>query len=373
MKPEKLLYAINDIDSVFLNEAKSETRAEHRSSRRIAVLAAAVIALMAITVTAFASGQISGWFRQYFSNQVELPLTPGQIEFIEQNELLVSDKQERNGWSVELRSAISDGSKGLIILGITAPEDIDLQTHYTEDGTAFSRLNMVEDWKRPVIYPAGIEEDVITWFFMDDGDGLQHTENFIIEVQPKPDGGLRNPFDSANQWKVVLNDLTRITDDVELLKEISNDLGEYCYEGDISTTEVLLEGDWEFSFHFRPENAGEESRELLISPVITKGQVYKRYGSGDGAYSYVLEDVTVTSVTLSPLSAVITYDFSGLYPAFEWDDCHIYAVMKDSSRILLEDNWSRWDGYNVLKARSPIPLDEVDHILLADGTKITVP
>ena len=47
--------------------------------------------------------------------------------------------------------------------------------------------------------------------------------------------------------------------------------------------------------------------------------------------------------------------------------------MKDGSKILLEDNWSRWDGYNVLKARTPIILDEVDHVLLADGTKIMAP
>ena len=213
--------------------------------------------------------------------------------------------------------------------------------------------------------------DVITWFFMDDGDGLKNTENFIIEVQPKPEEGSREPFAPDTQWKVVLNDIVRITDNVELLKEISNEQGEYCYEGEISTTEVLLEGCWEFSFRFRAENAQEADRELLAQPVVTTGQVYKR--GDDGKYAYALDDVTVTSVKLSPLSATITYEFSGLYPAFEWDGAAIHAVMKDGSKILLEDNWSRWDGYNVLKARTPIVLDEVDHILLADGTKIMAP
>ena len=46
--------------------------------------------------------------------------------------------------------------------------------------------------------------------------------------------------------------------------------------------------------------------------------------------------------------------------------------MNDGTEIMLEDNWSRWDGYNVLKARSPIVVDEVDHIRLADGTKVKV-
>ena len=164
----------------------------------------------------------------------------------------------------------------------------------------------------------------------------------------------------------------RITTDVDLLKEISDELGQYCYEGDLNTTEVLLDASWEFTFSFRPETAEEASRELLTIPVVTKGQVYKRYGDGDGEYEYVLDDITITSVKLNALSATITYEFTGLYPAFEWDGNHVFAVMNDGTEIMLEDNWSRWDGYNVLKARSPIVVDEVDHIRLADGTKVKV-
>ena len=371
MKPEKILYALNDIDPAFLTEAREAPARRH--SRKFAVLIAAVIALMALTVTAFAAEEIAGWFRQYFTRQAEVPLTPGQIEFIEENEQVIAETQTHNGWSLELKSAITDGTKGLIIVGITAPEGTSLETLYTEDGAAYSRLNMVDDWAKPVIYPKDIEgkEDVITWFFMDDGDGLKNTENFIIEVQPQPGERTQSAFDPSVEWKVVLNDLVRITDDVELLKEISNEQGEYCYEGEISTTEVLLEKDWEFAFHFRAENAEEASREILTAPIVTTGHIYKL--QDNGKYAYELDDVTVTSVKLGPLSAVISYEFSGVYPAFEWDGNHVYAVMKDGTSIMLEDNWSRWDGYNVLKARSPIPLDEVDHILLADGTKITVP
>jgi len=372
MKPEKILYAMNDIDAVFLAEARAET-APRRSSRKIVALIAAVIALMAMTLTAFAAEDIASWFKQYFTKQSEVPLTPGQIEFIVENEQVIAETQTANGWSLELKSAITDGTKGLIIVGITAPEGTSLETLYTEDGAAYSRLNMVDDWAKPVIYPKDIEgnEDVITWFFMDDGDGLKNTENFIIEVQPQPRERTQSAFDPSVEWKVVLNDLVRITDDVELLKEISNEQGEYCYEGDISTTEVLLAGNWEFPFSFRAANAEEAGREVLTAPVVTTGWVYKL--QNNGKYAYVLDDVTVTSVHLSPLSATITYAFTGLYPAFEWDGNHVHAVMKDGTSIMLEDNWSRWDGYNVLKARSPIILDEVDHVLLADGTKLMVP
>lgn len=371
MKPEKILYAMNDIDTAFLTEARENTVPARRHSRKLVALIAAVIALMALTLTAFAAEEIAGWFRQYFNKRAEAPLTPGQIEFIEENEQVIAETQTHDGWSLELKSAITDGTKGLIILGVTAPENTSLETLYTEDGVAYSRLSMVEDWKKPVIYPDGVEEDVITWFFMDDGDGLKHTENFVIEVQPKPNDGTRMPFDPGVEWKVVLSNLVRITDDVELLKEISNEQGEYCYEGEISTTEVLLEKDWEFAFHFRAENAEEAGREILTAPIVTTGQIYKL--QDNGKYAYELDDVTVTSVKLGPLSAVISYEFSGVYPAFEWDGNHVYAVMKDGTSIMLEDNWSRWDGYNVLKVRSPIVLDEVDHVLFADGTKLMVP
>ena len=373
MKPEKIITALNDIEGQFLTEAHETAAAPRRASRRIAVLIAAVIALMAVAVTAFASENIAGWFKQYFTRQSDTSLTPGQIEFIEEHEQVIAETQTHDGWSLELKSAISDGTKGLIIVGITAPEGTSLETLYTEDGAAYSRLNMVDDWSKPVIYPEDVEgkEDVITWFFMDDGDGLINTENFIIEVQPQPGERTQSAFDPSVEWKVVLNDLVRITDDVELLKEISNEQGEYCYEGDICTTEVLLAGNWEFLFSFRAANLEEAGREVLISPVVTTGWVYKL--QDNGKYAYELDDVTVTSVHLSPLSATITYEFTGLYPAFEWDGNHVHAVMKDGTSIMLEDNWSRWDGYNVLKARSPIAVDEVDHILLSDGTKLMVP
>ena len=120
-------------------------------------------------------------------------------------------------------------------------------------------------------------------------------------------------------------------------------------------------------------NGSKQYGIYLKNGSYLKSTYKKTYVQDNGKYAYELDDVTVTSVKLGPLSAVISYEFSGVYPAFEWDGNHVYAVMKDGTSIMLEDNWSRWDGYNVLKVRSPIFLDEVDHVLLADGTKLMVP
>ena len=124
MKPEKIITALNDIDGQFLMEARENAAAPRRSKRRIVVLIAAIISLMAVTVTAFASEQISSWFRQYFSRNAENGLTPGQIEFIEENEQVIAETQTHDGWSLELKSVMSDSNAVYAIVGITAPADI---------------------------------------------------------------------------------------------------------------------------------------------------------------------------------------------------------------------------------------------------------
>lgn len=67
MKPEKILYAMNDIDPAFLNEAQEA--APHRRNRKFATLIAAVITLMALTVTAFAAEDIESWFKDFLSTK----------------------------------------------------------------------------------------------------------------------------------------------------------------------------------------------------------------------------------------------------------------------------------------------------------------
>ena len=374
MKEMDVLEMIGEARADYILDAQRFQKGEHTmrklSGKKVWLIAAMVVLAMTMMGCTVAYAYAQGWFTSLYSAQNEQPLSESQIRYLDETEQVLNQIQTYNGWSVELRSAITDGTKGLIILGVTAPEGTDLAPVYGGDGTLISRLDMVGQWDKPIVYPDGCEEDVITWFFMDDGDGKKNTENFVIEVQPKPGEDSRTPFDPDAAWKLNLSDVVRITTDVELLNAISDELGQYCYEGDVNTTEVLLDASWEFRFSFRPETAEEASRELLATPVTTKGQVYKRYGDGDGEYAYVLDEITVTSIKLNALSVTISYEFTGLYPAFEWDRSHVYAVMKDGTEIMLEDNWSRWDGYNVLKARSPIVVDEIDHIRLADGTLI---
>ena len=74
MKPEKFIYAMNDIDTVFLNEAREDAAPSVKSHRsKFVALLAAVIALMAITLTAFAAEEIAGWFVDFLEKSNFVP------------------------------------------------------------------------------------------------------------------------------------------------------------------------------------------------------------------------------------------------------------------------------------------------------------
>ena len=124
MKPEKILYAMNDIDGQFIQEAADHTETPRRRSHRFAALIAAVIALMAMTATAFAAEEIAGWFKEYFAKKSEIPLTPDQVQFIEENEQVIAQNQTNDAYSLELKSVLSDSNSILVTLRITAPTDL---------------------------------------------------------------------------------------------------------------------------------------------------------------------------------------------------------------------------------------------------------
>ena len=72
MKPEKIIYAMNDISNDFLNEARETAAPSHRR-RKFVALIAAVIALTAMTLTAFAADEIIDWFHTFLERSTLIP------------------------------------------------------------------------------------------------------------------------------------------------------------------------------------------------------------------------------------------------------------------------------------------------------------
>jgi len=376
MKPEKILYALNDIDGQFLREAREETAAPKKLPRRFTVLIAAVVALMALTVTAFAAEEITGWFRQYFGQQTEESLTSGQVEFIEENEQIIAEAHEENGWTVELRSTISDGTKAYIIIGVIAPDGVNLEPRIVDDS--------MKDW-----YGPGNGMDTVTpsipflsadrnyyyqlsYRWREDGDGLANTMNMIYELNfgkcySDRECLLDAPFGPDVDFAIHIEDIVREYDDEQYRRELLE--GKYAGQTNIMFTheeaqrlkqvEVLAEGTWDFTVNFGKSETGVEllSQPITVNALVWDGEDPDNMFDG----KWVTQEVTIESFLLNPLSALIGCSEANV----RFDN--VYAVLKDGSQILLRDTGG------MAEAESPIVLAEVDHILLADGTKLMVP
>ena len=396
MKPEKILYAMNDIDNEFLNEAREKAPARRRS-HKFAILIAAVIALMALTVTAFAAEEIAGWFKQYFGRQTEAPLTPGQIEFIEENEQIIAETQANNGWTVELKSAITDEKTAYIIFGITAPERFTLgdivdspddsriipgnagmKAEGKELFTASVPLFSIE---QNYTFPYGYK-------FEEDGDGKDNTIDYVFQfniekIYNDKDILLDDPFGA--EFYFCFDKFVRSYRDTEYEQELLNTKykgqTDYMLEPEeverIYQVEVLTDGLWEFTVSFADPQA--DTLELISEPIYTEALASVEIES-DALFTdrkNEIMDVKITSFKLTALGASITCDFEGnaVGALFEYqnlygyEDRHIFVVLKDGTQIRLYTD-GRSDNFS---SASPIVLSEVDHVLLSDGTKLTVP
>lgn len=358
MKPEKILYAMNDIDTAFLSEARVKTASARRYRRKLTALIAAVIALMALSVTAFAAEDIAGWFRQYFAKRSEVPLTPSQIEFIEENEQVFEETQTYNDWSLELKSVLSDSKVVYAIVGITAPSNIteeDLRSLWPDIDFYDGNSKPVGSW--------GVKLQIGM-------DGNQKTADLVFELNPAD-------WNSGNEWTLRVNRLSKLVHD----KEYEQELLETKYSGQLNvlfTDEeaarihqqvVLAEGPWEFTIDLDQIDSAENNAELeMITFPVTAQTCYGYKPDG----SEVLEKVQITSFVLRPLSATIKAESIGALDFTYNADQHIYVVMHSGNRIELLPDWGAV-GEQHFSTTSPIVLSEVDHVLLSDGTKLTVP
>ena len=353
MNPKKILYAMNDIDNEFLHEAR-EKAPERRHSRKFAALLAAVIAVTAMTVTAFAAEDIASWFKQYFSKQSDAPLTPGQIEFIEENEQVIEESQSSNGYTLKLKSVLSDGYTVYATVGLTAPEDV---TH--ED--------LKKLWGSDIDFYDQNQKPCFSWMMdvQDDMDGLENTVNLFFELTPAE-------WNSGTVLTIRINSLEKYIFNAAYEQELLET--KYAGQENIIFTDeesakihqliTLADGPWEFTI-----DLGEvkpEVLELIAEPVT----VQTCYGFKEDGTD-LFEEVKVTSFILSPLSATIQTD-TNYAPDFAAGGRNVYVIMADGSRIELIPNFGG-GGAQRFRTASPIVLSEVDHVLLSDGTKLTVP
>ena len=242
----------------------------------------------------------------------------------------------QNGYTLKLKSVETDGYAARVVVGITAPEDVDIESLNISTGRTFFRTP-----DRESMGGSGAFNDVT------DGDGLANTKDLVAEFTVSFQDGLRS-FELGATWDLDITDL-------------------YVDQW-LPTSRVLTEGDWHFSIIFDETNTDYDALELISSPITATACTGWSLDGKD-----VLMEFPISSFKLRKFSSEITQDTAAeteeqrrAAPSadfYGWRDHFAYAVMKDGTKIQLLERTNC----------EPIDLAQVDYVLLADGTKLPVP
>lgn len=234
----------------------------------------------------------------------------------------------QNGYTLKLKSVETDGYVARVVVGVTAPEDVDIESLNISTGRTFFRT-------------PGRDSNGINGDFNDvtDDDGLANTKDLVAEFTVSFRDGLR-PFELGATWDLDITDLY-----VDKWR---------------STSRVLTEGDWHFFITIDESCTNYREIELLSEPITLKAST----GWGEDGTDR-LEAFPVTSVKLRSQSISLTADTGEKTYAdfFCFNSTIACVVMKDGSRV---------DILNQCLEK-PIDLDQADYVLLPGDTKLPVP
>jgi len=242
------------------------------------LLIAATVTLMLLLVGCTV-GYVQGWFADFFGKKSDIPLSESQIALIERNEQKINEGKTENGWTVELRSTMKMGDCAYIIIGITAPETVNLEPRVKDDHLldTFTPGNSgmsgaMNGGQELVTCSDGVFLSSILTTWEEDGDGFDNTKNYVIKIYPDLGKSTTDPFGPDAQYSIYMEDIVREYEDEEYRQELLDTK----YKGDygvmftpeetrrISQREVLAEGLWSFSVVFAEGNSGLLEMELLV-------------------------------------------------------------------------------------------------------------
>ncbi len=382
MKEKDVLNLFGEIEDTYIADAVRSQNVVARP-RRWLVNAAAVLALVCMMGCGVAYAYNAGWFVDFFRQRSGEPLSVEQIQQIESHQIPVGQAQMQDGWSVELNSVMSDGAMGYVLLRVTAPEGVNIDARW-HNGRMTSMIlpgNAGREGGRFPVEPVGgdyLATCAFSW--EEDGDGCQNTCILALEILPRLTTP-GDPFGKDVTWNIYLDALIRESFDATYFEELENGKyrdqapHEYTQEekARLYTTELLTEGTWEFAVNFTPEMQDTQWIELLDAPIRTKTRLVRRTGIGteQKTIQTVEDDLTVTSIRLSTLSLALQYDYDDAV-TFLGAPGSIRVFMKDGTEVDFKAETSGL-GYSVVKATAPIVLENVDYVILPDGTQIDMP
>lgn len=262
------------------------------------------------------------------------PKTPTQADVDNQQQIPSSATQ--NGYTLTLKSVETDGYVAHILVTVTAPEGMDIDSLKIGTGMSFDEFEPVSGQA----WGSGGFND------MPDSDGLANTQDLLMEADLYLADDTM-PFAIGSAWRLHIVDLW-----------VNK------YEAD---ERILVEGEWFIPITFDETNTDYREVELLSEPIQAKACTG---WSKDG--EDVIDTFTVTSFKLRKFSSSIEWEtisymgddhYGDSADFYAWRGHRAHAVMKDGTQIEL------------LQGRNgePVDLDRVGHVLLADGTKLIMP
>ena len=227
MKEKRVFYALGYVKDQYIEEMYADQKiiVSKRPAKRIWLMAAivAIIALLVGCTIAYTNG----WFTDFFSSRSDEPLSDNQLEYIKNNEQIIQETKADAGWTVELKSTITDGNTGFILFSVTAPEDIDLEANIgrnifdgdfiTPGNNSFN--NYIKKRRTLIVPSTGLINEEMNCFWHDqsywkaDNDGLSNTLDYMIEIRfekyyPEQEAILEAPFGSDVTFNVRFIDFT---------------------------------------------------------------------------------------------------------------------------------------------------------------------
>lgn len=300
------------------------------------------------------NGIVSAEYQHMTDRQIELvadavdftvqPRVPTREDVA--NQAGISQSATQNGWTVTLKSVETDGYVAQVRLGVTAPEDAKLP----EEG------NIIFGNRTGDFTPASGSFSGYggTIDHLEDGDGLSNTFDLLMEYDHTSEDGSA-PYAAGTTWNLHI---------VDIMESWWDDANARLVEN------TLVEGEWLFPITFGESNADYREVELLSEPVRAKAC----YGWGEDGTD-ALEEFTLTSFKLRKFSCGLQWDRIPNYHGTEnfGDSADFFGfadqtgyhraliVMKDGTEISLPFH------------HQTINLDQVSHVILADGTLLPMP
>ena len=263
----------------------------------------------------------------------DLKPNPGDPNILEGQKPSTDLVQTQNGYSIEVKQAFTDGQRVAITLGLTAPEDVNLEQYLNEPGLFFSRQNF-EPITGDVYSGSGALDRRA------DNDGKANTVEFFGVIERNVGDGMAYP--QGVTCNLYLENLYA---------------GPW---GDPFDAPLFVEGVW--NFNITMEDGDWREIEFVREPITTKVST-----GWDASGNDVFEDVTLTSLKLRGFggSFTSTWEGGGLDLADYRGGKFPMVVLKDGTQIRLNGSLGIYDHEDQGKL---IPLDDVDHLVLMDGT-----